>query len=280
MSIPEFVRLIEDFGWTCEIESLGIINAFINRRRSKSLTTFTEIQNSNLDTAASESWWFDTRNQIIYKHFESKSKTEVLWDIGSGPGIVSKYLQEHGKRCIAIEPNRQGVIFSAKRGVISIESNLQSLCLPSASIHQIGLFDVLEHVEDRQNLLSEIKRVLTSSGELLITVPALNFLWSAADEHAGHFVRYSRKKLERELNANGFKLKESHYFFSTLVLPLLLLRAIPYRLGIKQPIDDYSLLKQNGGKLGKLLQVIEVRLNRSFLIGTSLFAVAEKDEAL
>jgi SAM-dependent methyltransferase len=192
---------------------------------------------------------------------------------------VSGYLQKQGIPCIAVEPSRQGMLSSAKRGLFSIESDLENLDLPAASVHRIGLFDVLEHVEDRQKLLVEIRRVLTSSGELIVTVPALSYLWSAADEHAGHFVRYSRKKLKQELNANGFILKKSHYFFATLVLPLLLLRAIPYRLGIKQPVEDESLLKQNGGKLGKLAQVFEVRLSRWSPIGTSLFAVAVKDGA-
>ena len=157
--------------------------------------------------------------------------------------MVSSYLYAHGTPCIAVEPSRQGVIASAARGVLSIESDLESLQLPESSVHRVGLFDVLEHVEDRQKLLKEIRRVLTSSGELVITVPALNYLWSSADVFAGHFVRYSRRRLKQELAANGFKLKKSQYFFTTLVLPLFLLRAIPYRLGIKQPIDDESLLE-------------------------------------
>ena len=193
--------------------------------------------------------------------------------------MVSSYLSTHSIPCIAVEPSRQGVIASAARGVLSIESDLESLRLPQSSVHRVGLFDVLEHVEDRQKLLKEIHRVLTSSGELVITVPALNYLWSSADVFAGHFVRYTRRRLKRELATNGFKLKESHYFFASLVLPLFLLRAIPYRLGIKQPIEDESLLEQNGGKLGRLLQIFEVNLSRYFPAGTSLFAVAIKDNS-
>lgn len=280
MNNPEIQRLISDFGWSGAIEPTGIDNAYVNRHWMSSSTTFSDELSASLDNAASTSWWFETRNQIINKYFELKQETEFLWDVGSGPGVVSGYLQEKGTPCIAVEPSRQGMLGSAKRGVFSIESDLENLVLPAASVHRVGLFDVLEHVEDRQKLLMEIRRVLTPSGELIVTVPALIYLWSAADEHAGHFVRYSRKKLKQELNANGFKLKESRYFFALLVLPLLLLRAVPYRLGIKQLVDDESLLKRNGGKLGKLAQVIEVQLSRWSPIGTSLFAVAVKDDAL
>ena len=280
MNNPEILRLINDHAWSGAIESTDIENAYVNRQWLSSSTTFSDELSASLDNAAATSWWFETRNQIINRYFQSTKKLEFLWDIGSGPGVVSGYLQKQGTSCIAVEPSRQGMLGSAKRGLFSIESDLENLDLPAASVHRVGLFDVLEHVEDRQKLLLEIRRVLTSSGELIITVPALNYLWSAADEHAGHFVRYSRKKLKQELNANGFKLKESHYFFATLVLPLLLLRAIPYRLGIKQSVEDESLLKQNGGFLGKLAQVIEVRLSRWSPIGTSLFAVAVKEDAL
>jgi ubiquinone/menaquinone biosynthesis C-methylase UbiE len=280
MTNPEILRLMRDHGWSGAIESTGIDNAYINRRWLSSSTTFSDELSASLDIAASTSWWFETRNLIISRYFQSTKMHEFLWDIGSGPGVVSGYLQKQGTPCIAVEPSRQGMLGAAKRGLFSIESDLENLDLPPASVHRIGLFDVLEHVEDRQKLLVEIRRVLTSSGELIITVPALNYLWSAADEDAGHFVRYSRNKLKQELNANGFTLKKAHYFFATLVLPLLLLRAIPYRLGIKQPVDDESLLKQKGGILGKLAQVIEVRLSRWSPIGTSLFAVAVKDPTL
>ena len=276
MANREILRLVNDYGWSGAIESTGIDNAYVNRQSLRSSTAFSDELSASLENAASTSWWFETRNQIIQKYFESTRSTEFLWDVGSGSGIVSGYLQERETPCIAVEPSRQGMLGSAKRGVFSIESDLENLNLPAASVHRIGLFDVLEHVEDRQKLLEEIRRVLTSSGELVMTVPALNYLWSAADEDAGHFVRYSRKKLKQELNANGFTLKDSHYFFATLVLPLLLLRVIPYRLGIKPPVEDESLIKQNGGILGKLAQVIEVRLSRWSPIGTSLFAVAKK----
>jgi ubiquinone/menaquinone biosynthesis C-methylase UbiE len=276
MDNREILRLVNDYGWSGAIESTGIDNAYVNRQSLRSSTAFSDQLSASLENAASTSWWFETRNQIIQKYFESTRSTEFLWDVGSGSGIVSGYLQERETPCIAVEPSRQGMLGSAKRGVFSIESDLENLNLPAASVHRIGLFDVLEHVEDRQKLLEEIRRVLTSSGELVMTVPALNYLWSAADEDAGHFVRYSRKKLKQELNANGFTLKDSHYFFATLVLPLLLLRVIPYRLGIKQPVEDESLIEQNGGILGKLAQVIEVRLSRWSPIGTSLFAVAKK----
>ena len=229
-----------------------------------------------LDSASSSSWWFETRNLLIHKYVKSSPNMGYLWDIGSGPGVVSSYLQNHDIPCIAVEPSRGGVLASAKRGVPSIESDLESLQIPDASVGRIGLFDVLEHIELRDDFLREIWRVLSPDGSLILTVPALNWLWSAADEHAGHFIRYSQRSIRRELAKNGFKIQRSQYFFASLVLPLLLLRALPYRLKFKQPVNDETLLETNGGLLGKLVQHFEVRLSRFFSLGTSLIVVAQK----
>ena len=272
----EFARLSKDFGWSCDIESLEVTNAFLNPRWSNSNTTFSDAQSSMLDSASSSSWWFDTRNLLIHKYVKSSPNMGYLWDIGSGPGVVSSYLQNHDIPCIAVEPSRGGVLASAKRGVPSIESDLESLQIPDASVGGIGLFDVLEHIELRDDFLREIWRVLSPDGSLILTVPALNWLWSAADEHAGHFIRYSQRSIRRQLAKNGFKIQRSQYFFASLVLPLLLLRALPYRLKFKQPVNDETLLETNGGLLGKLVQHFEVRLSRFFSLGTSLIVVAQK----
>jgi ubiquinone/menaquinone biosynthesis C-methylase UbiE len=272
----EFARLSKDFGWSCDIESLEVTNAFLNPRWSNSNTTFSDAQSSMLDSASSSSWWFETRNLLIHKYVKSSPNMGYLWDIGSGPGVVSSYLQNHDIPCIAVEPSRGGVLASAKRGVPSIESDLESLQIPDASVGRIGLFDVLEHIELRDDFLREIWRVLSPDGSLILTVPALNWLWSAADEHAGHFIRYSQRSIRRELAKNGFKIQRSQYFFASLVLPLLLLRALPYRLKFKQPVNDETLLETNGGLLGKLVQHFEVRLSRFFSLGTSLIVVAQK----
>ena len=272
----ELARLTTNFGWANDTEPLGVTHAYLNPYWTGSSTTFSDSQSSGLDSAASSSWWFETRNLLIYKYVKASQNQGCLWDIGSGPGVVSGYLEQQGIPCVAVEPNRGGVLASAKRGLLSIESDLVSLHLPDASVGRIGLFDVLEHVEHRGDLLREIWRVLSTDGDLILTVPALNWLWSAADEQAGHVIRYSQRSIRKELAKNGFKIQRSQYFFASLVLPLLLLRALPYRLGIRQPVSDETLLDSNGGWPGKLVQYFEVRLSRFFSLGTSLIVVARK----
>lgn len=74
--------------------------------------------------------------------------------------------------------------------------------------YQEGIFDsalcnqVLEHVFNPDNFLSEINRVLRPSGKLLLTVP---FVW---DEHEQpyDYARYSSFGLRTLLEKNGFRV--------------------------------------------------------------------------
>jgi len=46
----------------------------------------------------------------------------------------------------------------------------------------VCLFDVLEHVEEDLQTLSNVRALLGDGGRVLITVPAYQWLWSAHDE--------------------------------------------------------------------------------------------------
>lgn len=86
--------------------------------------------------------------------------------------------------------------------------------VPAASIDHAILMDVLEHVEDDAGLLREVGRILTPAGQLLITVPAYQSLWSRHDEFLGHVRRYDRSQLAEVVRRAGFHTIESFYFFA------------------------------------------------------------------
>ena len=61
------------------------------------------------------------------------------------------------------------------------------------NINGIGLFDVLEHIENDKEFLSKLLNKLKKGARIYITVPAHNFLWSEIDRHGGHFRRHNKK---------------------------------------------------------------------------------------
>jgi len=89
--------------------------------------------------------------------------------------------------------------------------------------------DVIEHVEDDDQALREFHRVLRPGGIAVLTVPALQWLWSPHDEVLGHFRRYHRKPLHRKLQAAGFEQLKLTYVTSFL-LPLMVVHRMWIRL--------------------------------------------------
>ena len=177
---------------------------------------------------------------------------------------------------VLIEPSAGGAEIAHHRGVPSLCATLEQLRLPDACLPAIGMFDVLEHLENREQALTEIRRVLIPGGHLLLTVPALSSLWSGFDVAAGHYVRYNKRSLGAELERHGFEIQQLGYFFALTVLPLFAMRAIPYRLGIRKPIAEEETLGASGGIIGRIAAVLERTLAMRTPIGSSLLVVARK----
>ena len=135
---------------------------------------------------------------------------------------------------------------------------------------------MLGHVTNRQDFLQEILRVLVPGGYFIVTVPALELLWSHADVGAGHYLRYSRRTLRKELGMYGFKVLSRGYFFTLTVPPLLFIRALPYRLGLRVYDSNNSILRASGGILGKIAGCIEIAWAGHVPFGSSLLTVARK----
>jgi SAM-dependent methyltransferase len=232
-----------------------------------------------------DSFWFQYRNRVIQKLLKQFSGSRALWDIGGGNGCVSQYLQQQGVTTVLVEPGIDGAEEAARRGLASVISGrLEQLALPAASVPAIGAFDVIEHLAEPGELLQEFRRVLQPDGLLFLTVPAFKQLWSQSDEFAAHHRRYTRKSLTASLAECGFREVKSGYFMSLLVLPVYLLRVLPYRRGKRLSEDEmFAQLGCNGRVwVSTLLQKI-LSLELIFIpalsmpMGTSVFGVYRLD---
>ncbi len=90
----------------------------------------------------------------------------------------------------------------------------------------IGLFDVLEHLENPVPALQALRKNLAPGGTLVITVPAFPFLWSKHDESNHHFRRYTRTSLATELNAAGFSITFDTHYNIALFPPIAAVRVL------------------------------------------------------
>lgn len=163
------------------------------------------------------------------------NKNDVFFDVGGGNGFVSNGLQNAGIETVLVEPGMSGVMNAKKRGVNNIIcSTIQNIDFKGELLNSVGLFDVIEHMEDDLALLNSLNECMAKDGYLFITTPAYKFLWSDEDIEAGHFRRYTLKSLKNILASAGFEVTYSTYFFAFLLFPIILLRTVPYILGFSK----------------------------------------------
>lgn len=232
-------------------------------------------QNSNNIHPKSFDWWEETRLKIILEILR-KYHVGLIWEIGAGAGTVSKYLIDHQVTTIAVEPHLDAIKILRNLGISSAHCYFEDLMLPSESINYVGLFDVIEHIENENVLLKAIELALSKTGKMFITVPAHKWLFSNWDNQIGHFRRYSAKSIVDVLDRNGFESIEVTYLFPSLVLPAILIRRC-LRISTFQVHKEKNRIADR--LLKRLIEIdwkIQKRLRLSF--GTSILVVAQKKQ--
>lgn len=181
------------------------------------------------------SFWFRHRNACIVaaaKIFPPPAGGPIF-DIGGGNGFVSKGLMQAGFESVLVEPGEAGAANGKKRGVPTVIcATTTSAGFRNSTLSAVGLFDVIEHIEDDLPFLVSIRELLQPGGRLYATVPAYPALWSQEDVLAGHFRRYTRDAIDTLMRRAGLRVQFSTYIFRPLPLPIYLLRALPHRLGL------------------------------------------------
>lgn len=179
------------------------------------------------------SFWFRHRNDCIAAVVARHSFTGAMLDIGGGNGYVAQRLADEGHTLVLIEPGPVGARNARlERGLEHVIcSTIEDAEFEPGSFGALGMFDVIEHIEDDRSFLAGASRLLAPGGMLYLTVPCHDWLWSHADIGAGHYRRHSAASLERLLDGI-FDIEFLTYMFRPLVFPQFLLRALPYKLGI------------------------------------------------
>jgi hypothetical protein len=203
-------------------------------------------------------------------------------EAGCGTSLVLYSVQSENPNwvCLGIEGQEEAVIL-AKRQYPKLDIRVLDLryFVPESLFHCIGCFDVLEHIDNDFDMLERFSSFLHPGGSLLLTVPQHSWLWSQADEFAGHKRRYSRKDLLHKLRRAGFSISYSSSFVFFL-LPLMFLQRGLVGKFSKQ-FDPLSELKINPFVNVVFLSAMRcerlfMRLGISLPFGGSLIVLAAK----
>jgi 2-polyprenyl-3-methyl-5-hydroxy-6-metoxy-1,4-benzoquinol methylase len=231
-------------------------------------------------------FWFRARRELIRDAIArvAGDPTEGgLFDMGCGSGGLLQYLAESGVRvmgaCDAYPESLRIVRGRVAAPLVLVdEGRLPPL---GAGYPLIGLFDVLEHIDDDAETLRFLRSVVEPGGHLVLTVPAHPFLFDEMDVLAHHRRRYRRSELREKLQAAGFEVRLLTHFMSPL-LPLVLLRFIVRALfagrGAQERRNvELRVFPSINGILHLVLAAERLVLRRlSLPFGSSILAVAAR----
>lgn len=146
---------------------------------------------------------------------QDRTPGKKLLDVGSGPGGFVRLAESQGWEASALELNLESSQKLVDDGFDVIVKQLEMADLPDATFDLIAMWEVLEHLAEPKPTLSELKRLLSPGGLLLILVPNAGSLVSrllheksntfGGHSHLNHF---NAASLTRLVEHYGFVVEE------------------------------------------------------------------------
>ena len=245
---------------------------------------FKESYFSELARLEESNFWFRCRNELITGALEKHCPNfESMLEIGCGTGYVlsgiARYFPRaalHGSEIFAA-----GLGFAAARLPSVDFMQMDARDIPFADeFDVVGAFDVLEHIEEDERVLSQVHAALKPQGVLLLAVPQHPWLWSPVDEYACHVRRYSASDLHDKIRRAGFQIARSTSFVASL-LPAMVASRFIQKKRSTESFDAAAELKISPW-LNKVLfallstEVALIRRGVNFPVGGSRLVVARK----
>ena len=196
---------------------------------------------SLFDATTETHWWFIGRRKIVLdlvrKIIDGIIRPRIV-DVGCGAGATLRQLEDLGT-AIGVDISSSAVSYCRQRGcrqVCLVEE--ERLPFGDKKISLIVSLDVLEHMDYDYRHLREYHRVLKDDGKILLTVPALPWLWSSHDQANRHRRRYTLNHLKTLLEREGWKIERLTYF-CTLLFPLIMVIRLISKV-VNKTIKNYN----------------------------------------
>ncbi len=255
---------------------------------------YPKFNDSSLEVQMEDQEFHDSHRQDMCDTIETITGKLVagmqVLDIGCGWGQALHYFRKAGMECYGFDPSPEAVEFGKKIGLNIVHAGLSTMKVFPQKFDVVTLLNVLEHLADPVQVLSEIEReILKPGGVIIIDVPnefnpfqvagqkthGLPEWWVAPPGHLNYF---SAETLAKLLEGCGFKV---HTLESSFPLEMFLLFGRNYvkdsALG-KQSHKERVAFELNLRKNGKTKLLRDFYQSLAHLnLGRQVIAFAVKD---
>lgn len=236
-----FLEMRWNFPWAlaASLFILAISNSLVNRISTFSSAQMAEVEYREMNESYYDdytdrnkvsrfrAWYHRSRyerlTRFVSKHYKNGME---LADLGCGNCLWNV----EGLPVFGVDINTQMLSWAEKKKRIKgfkVCDDLAKTGLPSRTFDVVLMSETLEHVFDLEEVLNEVKRILTDDGTFLMTVPYdfflgpffilfnLNCLYMGylrgSQYHkyrCGHIHHFTKNRLRKALETAGFKLTD------------------------------------------------------------------------
>jgi SAM-dependent methyltransferase len=171
-------------------------------------------------------WWFRSRRELFLSQVSRSARAFVprgeplrILDYGCGTGFNLPYLAEYGN-VVGCDVADMALGEFGKADQYPRLDLRHDLSAHHGQFQIVVALDVLEHCDDDVDALRRMGRFLAAGGQLILTVPAYQWLWSGEDVVSQHRRRYTKTTLLEACTAAGFTPLYSSYF-NLSILPAM-----------------------------------------------------------
>lgn len=238
--------------------------------------TFKEQDDEGLHTleAVSEAVHF---NRWMYEQVRPWMQGTIL-EVGSGIGNISEFfIREHAQITLSdIRENYCRALGKKFDGSAVLQMDLVDAEFETKYAAWASAFDgvfalnVVEHIEDHQTALKNIRFLLKPGGRVLILVPAWQVLYNKIDKGLFHYRRYTKRSLNTVLLSAGLTIEKT-WMFNALGIPAWITGGLLFR--------EKELKKGQMNAYDKLIPFARFIDTITFRqLGLSVISVGRKDD--
>jgi SAM-dependent methyltransferase len=222
----------------------------------------------------------DFRSANLHALVERHTVGSAILDVGCGTGGAVVHFASRGHSIKGIDISER-MIEGAREALI--EANLPDDLVSHEDVYGISdtfstvlSLDVLEHVEDDRKLLKGMAERVARNGRLIVTVPAVPFLFGPKDVALGHYRRYTKSSIQRAIAETGLRVIRIRYWNFIGIIPTFL------SVKVRKKALDESWRYEARNQLGLLNKCLyewfrHVENSFAFPIGLSILVVAGRE---